>query len=688
MKLVINQVATDEPKQIVETPTHRIMVVDCSGSMGSELPKLRTHLKNKLPTMILPQDTLTIVWFSGRGQCGTLFESIKLDSLQDIQKINAAIDRYLTPVGLTAFTQPLKDVLALATKTGGTTTISFMTDGYDNQGTRSEILKACADLQDVLAAATFVEYGYYADHKMLMDMAEEVGGAVVLAENFTNYSESLETSFKSVNSGKKIKIGGIKADFVVANNDNGFVIVRPDALGLATMPADTTTYAYLEGTGDISEIDTNDVRVRHSTFMVSALIMRGQADLALQLAAVIGDVELYAQVENSFSKQDYAVTVELANAFGAGKKSLYSTKPRQSNLIPDENAYNVLTMLMDLASVDGNFLNISHPDFEYNPIGARRDVAETVDGETTFKPVFKDKAGEVLAEITTLKFDEDRPNISTLVRREGTVNLPKNDFGFGETIDTFIWRNYAIVRDGIVNVRKLPVVLSKATYDVMVSKGVIDASDPFKVGKTFVIDTKRYPIINRAMATPTTSTELFQKCFDVYVLKSKQKVLNAKIDKPEFGAKFASLYGDVAAKFLKELGIGEGGFSPKTVKGEAVDSYIAKVLEVKLSGLSSIPKIEDVYKAVAAKKSLTPSQSIMAAAIKEVDKVKDYEAELKKVKDQIHQLMDEIVIIKFGIIIGKRWFVDMESLDDNTREIDFGLDKLVKCQAVMSDKEV
>lgn len=687
MKLVINQVATDEPKQIVETPTNRIMVVDCSGSMSSELPKLRTHLKNKLPTMVQPQDTLTIIWFSGRGQCGTLFESIKLDNLQDIQKVNTAIDRYLTPVGLTAFTQPLKEVLALSMKLCDTNTLSFMTDGYDNQGTRSEILHACADLQDVLAAATFVEYGYYADHKMLMDMAEEVGGSVVLAENFTNYSESLESSFKSVNSGKKIKIGGIKADFVVANNDNGFVIVRPDALGLVTMPADTTSYSYFDGIGEITEIFDGNGKDSAAAFMVSALIMRGQADQALQLAAAIGDVDLYSQVENSFSKQDYAVTVELANSIGKGVTPLF-VKPRQTNMIPDENAYNVLNMLMDLASVDGNFLNISHSEFEYNPIGARREIAVVGAVEAAFKPVFKDKAGEVLAEITTLKFDEDRPNISMLVRREGTVTLPPNDFGFGESIESFIWRNFAIVKDGIVNVRKLPVVLSKTTYDVLVSKGVIEATDVFKVGKTFVIDTKRYPIINRAMATPTTSTELFQKCFDVYVLKTKQKVLNSKIDKPEFGAKFASLYGEEGAKFLKELGISEGGFSPKTVKGESMDSYIAKVLEVKLSGLSTIPKIEDVEKAVAANKNLTPSQSIMAAAIKDVAKVKDIEAKLKTVKEQIRQLMDEIVVIKFGIIIGKRWFVDMESLDDNTRELDFGIGKVIKCQAVMSDKEV
>jgi len=108
MKLVTKQIKSTQLKVDTLIPTHRILAIDCSYSMSSDLPKIRTMLKNKLPTMILPQDTLSIIWFSGRGQCGTLFEGTKLDTLQDIQRVNEAIDRFIKPIGMTGFKTPLE----------------------------------------------------------------------------------------------------------------------------------------------------------------------------------------------------------------------------------------------------------------------------------------------------------------------------------------------------------------------------------------------------------------------------------------------------------------------------------------------------------------------------------------------------------------------------------------------------
>lgn len=683
MKLVTTIVPNTAPKVNVVNPTNRILAVDCSGSMYSDLPKLRTMLKNKLPTMILPEDTLTVIWFSGRGQCGTLFEATKLDTLQDIQRVNTAIDRFIQPVGATGFKSPLELVQDLTQRLSGDSTLSFLTDGGENVSTKKEVLDVCKALSEKLTSVTMVEFGYYADSKMILDMAEEIGGSVVLAENFTNYQESLESGFKSHVTGKKIKINKITAEYVIGNLPDGFVIARPDAVGTVTLPANTVSYSYFEGTGDIDEIDDD---LETSAYAVSALILKGQADKAMQLASMIGDVDLYHQVENSFSKQDYARTVELANAYGSGKKALYETKPRQTNLIPDENAYNVLTMLMDLASEEGNYLDLSHESFAYEAIGAKRETASIGEGESSFIPVFKDKTNDVKAEITKLNFDEDRPNISILVRREGTVTLPKNDLGFKDTVESFIWRNYTIVKDGIINVRFLPVVLSKASYDLFKQLEVID--EPFKIGKTYVIDTKRFPIINRSMATPIKSETLFNLYFSLYVLKTKQKVLGTKVEKPEFGQKFAALYGEDGAKFLKELGISEGGFSPKTVKGESIDPYIAKVLEVKMSGLNTIPTVDAVEKAIASGKTLTPSQKVMSDVIDSLAGVTDYVAELKATVANVRGLRNLIIQTKFGVILGKKWFSDMNGIEDNTREIDFGLSKKILCSVELSDKTV
>jgi len=667
---------------MVDAPTNRIIAVDCSGSMYSELPKLRQHLKNKLPTMVQPQDTLSIVWFSSRGQYGVLFEGVKIDTLQDLSKINSAIDRFLVPTGLTGFKEPLEEVLEMSKRLGGDCTLSFMTDGFDNQWSKPQIMKACADLGDKMSAITFVEYGYYADHSMIVDMAEEVGGSVVLSENFSKYSEELDASMKASVSGKKIKLTKITAPFVIGNTPDTFVIAKPDAVGTVTLPANTRSYSILEGTGSVDNLNVDGADMADAAYAVSALILRGQGDAAMEIAALIGDEPLYKQVENSFSKQDFAISVALANSYAAGKRKLFEAG-RKTNLIPDPGAYNVLTLLMDLSATEGNTLNLSHPDFEYNSIGDSRVTAVDDNG---FKPVFTDNPGDVMADIMSLSFNEDRPNVSILVKRDGVVTVPENDLGFKGSVDSFVWRNYAIVKDGIVNMKKLPVVLTKKTYDHLAAQGV--ALEPFKVNKTMVIDLVGLPIINRNMAQPGTARELFDMYFDVYVLKTKQKVLGSLIEKPAFGKGFTEKYGAEGAAFLKNLGISEGGFSPKTVKGETIDAYVSKVLEVKMAGLSTIPKVADVAEALKKGKPLTPSLKIMSDVIDALAGVTDYESVLKGTKIEIKTLMNEIVKVKFGIILGKKMPSDVTNPEETSQEIDFGLGKLTKCSFILADKEI
>ena len=54
-------------------PTNHVVVVDVSGSMSSELPKLRSQLKDKLVHLLRDDDTISIIWFrhrrAGRASC-------------------------------------------------------------------------------------------------------------------------------------------------------------------------------------------------------------------------------------------------------------------------------------------------------------------------------------------------------------------------------------------------------------------------------------------------------------------------------------------------------------------------------------------------------------------------------------------------------------------------------------------
>ena len=97
----------------VQKRTNHVFVVDVSGSMSWELPKIRTQLKNKLSNLMKEGDTISIVWFSGRNESGILKEEIEVKSLKTLSDLNDAIDKWLHPIGLTAFQKPLELVKEL-----------------------------------------------------------------------------------------------------------------------------------------------------------------------------------------------------------------------------------------------------------------------------------------------------------------------------------------------------------------------------------------------------------------------------------------------------------------------------------------------------------------------------------------------------------------------------------------------
>ena len=75
--LTTKTILAEQPKVEVAKKTNHIFVVDVSGSMYYDLPKIRTQLKNKLSSLMKEGDTISIVWFSGRNDAGILKEEVK-----------------------------------------------------------------------------------------------------------------------------------------------------------------------------------------------------------------------------------------------------------------------------------------------------------------------------------------------------------------------------------------------------------------------------------------------------------------------------------------------------------------------------------------------------------------------------------------------------------------------------------
>jgi hypothetical protein len=738
------------PPKPIETPVNHIAVIDCSGSMYGELPKIREQLKKRLPKLLKEKDTISLVWFSGRGEFGALLEAEPVATLADLKEVNAAIDRWIKSIGLTGFKEPLEEVSKLIgrigkkVEKGSVYSLFFMSDGCDNQWSRVDILKAVEKAAGGLASATFVEYGYYADRPLLTAMAEKSGGSLIFAEDFDKYAPTFEAAMQRKLSGAPRVEVGIKGDtiggfaFTMAQDELTTFAVEG---GAVHVPEDTTSVWYLtpKAVGQVTDLVSNSNRaadpssagdksgVDAAYAAVSLFSVRMQPNVVLPLLKALGDVKLIEQFGGCFGKQKYSEFMGAAKdaAFGKGRFE----KGWDPNKVPKDDAFTVLELLRVLSSDDENKLLLDDPNFKYSRVSRGRvDASEVLTeedqnqikslteemGKTKDPSKVKDLADKIAAVtagkgpglkfaakgakdtgygISNLTFNEDRPNVSVLVRKEGTVDISSRISSapagskLPTNFETFVFRNYTIIKDGLVNVEKLPVKLSAATLTKLASeaKEAIESVTQDMV----VLNLKVLPTINRKMVQAASAKALFELEYELCKARAAQKVYNTykKDHFPRKSEGFEVLYGKDAAAWLKDQGFTDySGFGPKSVQAEAKDFYMGKELRVSLKGLASLPSLKEVKEKMAKNAKLTPSAALMKPYVDEVegflasdiykkaaDQPKVFEAWLdgqqKAATKKVRGLLFDAAQIKFAIVVGQVWFTEFKSIDENTLKV-------------------
>lgn len=752
------------PAKPSEAPTHHVVVIDCSGSMTWDIPKIREQLKRKLPKLLREKDTLSLIWFSGRGEFGALLEAEPVSTLSDLKDVERAIDRWLRPVGLTGFKEPLEEAAALVGRVskkapGRVFSLFFMSDGQDNQWSRAEILKAAEKASSGLSYATFVEYGYYADRNLLGQMAEKAGGSLIFAEDFDRFVPSLEAAVQRKLSGAPRVdvaipgdvVGGFAFSLSPGDGPVGDVLTYSVDGGSVSVPQDAGSLWYLSPTPvglgpsfpakDLAESDGNGSAVYAA---MSLFAQRMRSDVVLSLLKAVGDVSFIDKFSTCFGKQKYSEFVDMARfaAFNPGSRLAFGCDPAR---VPPDDAFTVLDLLRILADDDGNRVLLEHPEFRYSRIGrGRMDASEALTEEEqkevqdlTSKMASEKNAKKVaeyasrVAAITAgkeaLKFvadpapggypisdltwNEDRPNVSILVRKPGKVDvtprLPDTLAGkIPSEFPTFIYRNYTIVKDGLVNVEKLPVLLTAETVRALESAGYKLPVGLVSDG-AFVIDLRSLPVINRKMVKSVSAAEFFSKKYELTKLQAAQKVYNSFAKELIPGVRtegWAEKYGQEAASWLKEQGFTEySGFSPKSVQAESKDYYVGKELKTSLKGLSSLPSLKDLREKVAKGKLNAPAL-LMKPTLDEVDRflASDiYKSAARKEdvlkvwldgqataqRSKVRGLIYEIAQTTFCLIVGQVWFSEFSSLDENEMTIKVDGQDIV-CKAEMRDIQI
>jgi hypothetical protein len=730
------------PAKPVETSTNHVAVIDCSGSMYNDLPRIRQQLKAKLPKMMREGDTLSLIWFSGKGEFGALLEAEPVATLTDLNDVNKAIDRWLKPNGLTGFKEPIAEVEKLVARVGKKNknpfALFFMSDGCDNQWNRADILKTVEQTAGGLAASVFVEYGYYADRPLLAAMAEKAGGAHIHADAFDKYEVSFEAALqRRPVGGKRVEVsieGDVIGGFAYALTSDGEITAFEAGAGKAVVGEDVRKLYYLSPTKAGTVEATISMRARNATLgqqepeilgpvyaALSMFAVRMKPEIVFPILKALGDVKFIESFSQCFGKQKYSEFMDAAKlaAFDAKQRYVNGWDPKR---VPPDDAFTVLDLLNLLEEDEGSRLLLEHPDFKYSRISrARVDADEnlTADEQLALEVVRNQMAGEKNAKklkeyqaeidkilatkrdalkfvanpapdgyaISGLVWNESQPNVSIRVRKAGTVDLSSRDeakkYKIPSSFDTFIYRTYAIVQNGLVNVEKLPVIVSGSTWDTLKKAGVkFETGSIVGPDKTvIVIDVKALPIINRKMVKATSAKDLITLEYELTQKRAAQKVYSGTYKEKFPGAKlagFASTYGDDGAAWLKDQGFTEySGFAPKSTQATSTDFIVGKELNVKLKGLSTLPSVKDVR---GGKK--TGAGAFMDAVITDMD------AWLKKNPEKLHEkwlegktksttsetrgLLYQAAQIKWSILVGQVWCSEFKTLDEDTLTVKIG----------------
>ena len=676
--------------QSVEVPVNHVFVIDCSGSMHYDLPKIRIQLKNKLPSLLKQNDTVSLVWFSGKGEFGKLVEKVKVNDLNDLNRLSAAIDRWLQPMGCTGFVEPLHSVRELC-DTNDVYSMMFLTDGCDNEWPRSQIIDASTELATLLANAVFVEYGFYCNHQLLTEMADATNGAVVFAEDFDKYDPIFDGICKRRITSRRIEVevGSPVENFVWSCGDAGAITYKVDN-GKVYVPEDVDEVFWFT-----DESDSTVTNWKALYQGLSALALNRRSEFVRKQLSDIGDVALYNKYSNAFGKQNLYDFAETLRKAGEDDK-LRFTQGKQVGLQPKEDAYTVLNLLYDLKQGDAQ---VDMSKLHYNRIGRATEMSaelsrketealtESISSSSSIREIkeLTDEAVRLatersrmrfasssnLAKIGSFSYNETRPNVSMLFSLNGTVGLPSDaPSALPHDFPTTIFRNYTVIRDGLLNIEQLPVVATQSVIDKLKLNGVPMRQES---DGTTIIDLRSMPIINAKMVKSVNAQSLADAIHENMSLKASVKVFKGFLEEVKPAEKSQDIkakYGEECAEYLKSVGITDSGFNPKTTLSKPTDKYMSVEFAVKFKGLSTIPSYNALLKKLSTGKPLTVGEQLLKpaydecvkqkSALSESDFIDWLEEQIRVSTEKANALYEKIIEDKFSIVIGQTWFSDLD----------------------------
>lgn len=691
----------------VRGAVNHIWLLDRSGSMSRELPRLIEDLKLKHGELN-PEDTLSFGYFSSEGMYRFVFKGLKLTSEEDHNKLDQELNKYKQSLSLTCFSEILQDSLNVIQELSWISTnfaLWLFTDGYpvvsNYRAEVNKIMSALTDLESKLTSAQFIGYGDYYNKELLAQMASEVGGELRHCSDQQDYGRAMTDFIEGMPTVKKVNVelNGM-GDFLNVFTIHSGICSYEQALGevLVSPPSEGDTFSIYfisnEAANNSKEIIINDLKFNEPDYHslidgalagVVVLNQRLKTADAMLLSAAIGNKFLFERLNRAFTAQEHGEfekevayiikQTPLLNSEGF-RQPVRNRYPfgYQANPQPDLNAFCVLDLLDKLVEHKASFLP-SHPHFKYKRTG-RKTV--TVEGYPEFQAI-----QGASSDIAGLTWNSSKLSLSALVKVPGIVYLPDaSSVGLVAAISTYVWRNYTIIKDGHLWTSKLPLALSdKAILDIFGKEpenwGTYIGTRSRREG---VAELHKLPLINQAIAEsasqPGAGQTLANLAVEDEILGARLKVYKHLLAKVTPEQTSFEGYTEEQTAFLQSKGITKNGFSPPTIKEDVTDQYQVKTFELKVAGWSSLPKVEkavEAHEISSALKGGTPIDEMVKALIffkTCTENCKDevikgwLECQIEVVKKRQRELRSQVQRSKFSVTLGKQWFPEFDSRDN------------------------
>lgn len=683
---------TDNQPPTTSNVNH-IIIYDRSYSMSRELKQLGQDVVEKIKELPVG-DSITLGWFSGEGQYNFILKGYKISDTRDFKVLENTVNNNLSPVGCTCFSEVLTDtkqVIKDLSKLSDSFSFTFFTDGYpvvsDYEKEIKNIEKAIAEIEGNIASSLLVGYGNYYNKDLMAKMATNLGGSLTHCSSLAEYKISLsDFMVEASENGAKIKVA-LNADtqesdlvFGIKNQSiTPYKISEDNTISFTPKKSgDSIIYILAKVPPKGEEVEfTQDALANRDPLVKGAyaasylLTQKAKSDVALDILGVLGDKALIDAVNNSFTLEEFGTTEKKIKKAVTHPTYGRFTAGRDVDYLPKSNAFCVLDALDILLQDDNSFFYPYHKSFTYRRIGLPSKVKE---GYPKFNPDIKSACP-----FNTLQWHSSKLNLSVRAKIKGTINLKEGyaDHGFSETFPTYVYRNYTIIKDGFLNTGRIPVKLSESVTEKFAALDILKKQEDVTL---LCLD--KLPVINRDIANGLTSaTALCRSAYEEVKIQAELKVLKYVRNEIEPIEKSIQndFFSEEQIKFLAENGIGKQGFQPEVELAEAQDFYYANEFAIKIKGLSSLPKIDDVRKKIEAGKKLTVSASLIEEGLnlfhynpkrsKKVQLVELDEAIVKR-KVKLNTLRQKMQRTKFAILLASKWFDEFDSREDCSLELD------------------